>query len=47
MRVLSQSEIDAMLASLLANPQVLPGFESAAPAGGAPDDAAKPAPSNT
>jgi len=27
MRVLSQSEIDAMLAELLANPSVLPGAE--------------------
>jgi flagellar motor switch protein FliM len=28
MRVLSQSEIDAMLAELLANPSVLPGSEA-------------------
>lgn len=28
MRVLSQSEIDAMLAELLANPSVLPGTDA-------------------
>jgi len=28
MRVLSQSEIDAMLAELLSNPSVLPGSEA-------------------
>jgi|GEM_PF-5747503 len=39
MRVLSQSEIDNMLATLLADPRILPGVE---PVKKAVDDAEKP-----
>jgi hypothetical protein len=38
MRVLSQSEIDAMLASLLTNPSILPGSENGEKAEESPRD---------